>query len=286
MKPILLILLVLATSILWPADLSFGVCPEAPNDDGLCDTMYVEVYPSDVGFTGPGQLVRVPIYVTNDTPNPIDSIDVMVIPLCYTHTNPAKYCSLSYHWNLPYPNEPTNSRSIFRNLDDTTHNRFLEMYSNEPMNFWDIDFEVDISPAEQYFGFAWQGSWTLWREGSHGLALTMTFRVQDTMTVCIDSCFWPRSDRLAFETWEAVPYIPRHNLPYCFSISFRVGDITKDGRVDMGDIVYLIGYLYRAGPAPNPLSLGDANCDGSDNLEDVIFLINYVFRGGPAPSCE
>ena len=55
--------------------------------------------------------------------------------------------------------------------------------------------------------------------------------------------------------------------------------------MDVGDLVYLINYLYRGGPPPDPLAAGDANCDGKVDVGDVVYLINYLFKGGPPP-CE
>jgi hypothetical protein len=125
---------------------------------------------------------------------------------------------------------------------------------------------------------------------NHRLLFTMTYKVEDTMTVCIDSCFWQPNDRLWFATWQIAVYVPRHNLPYCFSVSCPVrgnttGGINGDCRIDVGDIIFLIGYLYRDGHPPDPLERGDANCDGVVDIGDVIYLINYLFKGGPAPFC-
>ncbi|MCK4224647.1 MAG: dockerin type I repeat-containing protein [candidate division Zixibacteria bacterium] len=63
------------------------------------------------------------------------------------------------------------------------------------------------------------------------------------------------------------------------------GDANGDGVIDLGDVVYLINYLYRDGDPPNPIEAGDANCDGTVDLGDAVYLLNYLFRGGPPPSC-
>lgn len=63
------------------------------------------------------------------------------------------------------------------------------------------------------------------------------------------------------------------------------GDVTYDCIVDLGDIVYIINYLYRNGPAPFPLPAADVNSDQIIDLGDVVYLINYLFRNGPAPDC-
>ena len=63
------------------------------------------------------------------------------------------------------------------------------------------------------------------------------------------------------------------------------GDANGDGVIEIGDVVYLINYLYKNGPAPDPLWIGDCNSDEVVDLGDVVFLINYLFKGGPPP-CE
>jgi M6 family metalloprotease-like protein len=67
--------------------------------------------------------------------------------------------------------------------------------------------------------------------------------------------------------------------------SYLHGDANGDGVINLGDVVYLISYLYRGGPAPNPLQAGDVTCDGPVNLGDVVYLITYLYRGGPPPPC-
>lgn len=66
---------------------------------------------------------------------------------------------------------------------------------------------------------------------------------------------------------------------------FLFGDASGDGLIDLGDMVYLVNYLYRDGPAPEPSRAGDASCDGMVDLGDVIYLANYLFKGGPPPDC-
>ncbi|MFH0930987.1 MAG: FG-GAP-like repeat-containing protein [Candidatus Zixiibacteriota bacterium] len=66
--------------------------------------------------------------------------------------------------------------------------------------------------------------------------------------------------------------------------SFKV-DPNGDGTLTVSDVVYLINYLFRGGPAPDPMEAGDANCDGKVTVSDAVYLINYLFRGGPKPIC-
>lgn len=64
------------------------------------------------------------------------------------------------------------------------------------------------------------------------------------------------------------------------------GDANGDGRVDVGDAVFLINFIFKGGAAPVPLSSGDANCDGATNVGDAVYIITYVFKGGPEPCAK
>jgi hypothetical protein len=72
--------------------------------------------------------------------------------------------------------------------------------------------------------------------------------------------------------------------PFVFSL-FILGDTNDDGRIEAGDVVFLLSYLYRNGPEPNPLKSGDANSDGDIDGADVVYLLNYLYRGGAPPFC-
>ena len=67
--------------------------------------------------------------------------------------------------------------------------------------------------------------------------------------------------------------------------TFIYGDANGDGKFTVSDAIFLINYLFKGGPTPDPLEAGNANCDGDVNVDDVIYIINYLFKGGPPPGC-
>jgi len=67
------------------------------------------------------------------------------------------------------------------------------------------------------------------------------------------------------------------------SATWVAGDVTGDDLVDIADAVFLLNYLFRSGPAPDPLEKGDINWDGEITLSDALYLLNYLYKGGPAP---
>ena len=67
---------------------------------------------------------------------------------------------------------------------------------------------------------------------------------------------------------------------------FLCADVNETGNVSLGDIVYLINYLFKFGPEPDPFYGGaDTNGDGKVSLGEIVWLINYLFKFGPAPVC-
>ncbi len=64
----------------------------------------------------------------------------------------------------------------------------------------------------------------------------------------------------------------------------KAGDANGSGVVNLPDIIYLVNYVFKGGPKPDPTCRGDANASGGNpNLPDIIYLVNFVFKGGPAP---
>jgi hypothetical protein len=61
------------------------------------------------------------------------------------------------------------------------------------------------------------------------------------------------------------------------------GDVDGSGRINIADVIYLIGYIFQGGAYPVDPYHGDMDCDGSCNIGDAVLLLNYIFTGGPAP---
>jgi hypothetical protein len=68
--------------------------------------------------------------------------------------------------------------------------------------------------------------------------------------------------------------------------SYLSGDANGDNFVDVGDIVYIISYVFREGALPDPYLSGDANCDSTVDHGDAVYLIYYVFKEGPPADCQ
>jgi len=62
------------------------------------------------------------------------------------------------------------------------------------------------------------------------------------------------------------------------------GDADGDDQISVADAVALINYIFKGGPAPDPLCVGDANHDSDLNVGDAVHIINFIFKGGPPPN--
>jgi len=61
------------------------------------------------------------------------------------------------------------------------------------------------------------------------------------------------------------------------------GDINGDENINLMDIIFLINYLYKGGPAPSSINNADVNGSCSVNVLDVSYMVDYLYRGGPQP---
>jgi hypothetical protein len=86
---------------------------------------------------------------------------------------------------------------------------------------------------------------------------------------------------------------PGGDIPVITEVEYAVqispwdyrGDVNASGVVELGDVVYLITYLYKSGPPPTSLTEADVNCSGLVELGDVVYLISYLYKNGAVPKC-
>ncbi len=68
--------------------------------------------------------------------------------------------------------------------------------------------------------------------------------------------------------------------------AFLCGDANSDSVINIGDAVYIVNYIFKNGPEPDPLAAGDANYDTAVNIGDAVYIVNYIFKNGPVLCCE
>ncbi|MCP4703471.1 MAG: hypothetical protein GY865_02580 [candidate division Zixibacteria bacterium] len=63
------------------------------------------------------------------------------------------------------------------------------------------------------------------------------------------------------------------------------GDIDGLEGINILDIVFLVNYVYKDGPAPEPLISAEMDGISPINILDIVLLINNVYKDGPEPIC-
>jgi len=155
-----------------------------------------------------------------------------------------------------------------------------------PSLAWDFTLrKVDETgpPDEPLFFFAWDGAGVA--TPACGLFCRMFYRVSGPGTIVIDTSTHPYYGSMSMGDPNG-PVAVSWKGPYTFDVvRSLLGDLNRDGNVNVTDVVRLIQYLFKGGPPPEPVEVADANRDGGVSITDVVFLVNYIFKAGPEPAC-
>ncbi len=109
--------------------------------------------------------------------------------------------------------------------------------------------------------------------------------------LCIDSSWIPPGGRWLWQGPPSGSYYPNWYGPYCFEVvaSLSCGDIDGNGGeiIDIGDLTYLVDYMFNQGPASVVMAAAniDGSLDGVIDISDLVCLNDYMFNDGPAPEC-
>ena len=221
------------------------VCEHDPNDPGISDS--VSFYPQYAYYplpSGPG-LFYAHLRVVND-----DSVGAIILPLSWS--GPLHFDSVTFR-------ESILGDSVRVVTPDTMAQEVL--VGLVPMH------DPPVPPTQ-------------------GLFTTLSFTLTEMTGIAqIDSTFISPINHLLFTTTEPLGYRPQFVAGEFPVLAYWPGDVTFDGTWrDLEDIIYLINYMYKGGPAPPHFISADINApDRIIDIEDLIYLINYLYKGGPAP---
>jgi hypothetical protein len=124
---------------------------------------------------------------------------------------------------------------------------------------------------------SWNG--TRWQELGSGLGLSGWPRALTVYNgeLIVAGNFSQAGSKPAanFAAW----YVPPSDCPIV-----TTGDVNVDGVLNASDIIYLVNYVFKGGPAPLPCAAaGDVNCDGQVSSADIIRDVLYIFKGFDPP---
>ncbi|MFH1372534.1 MAG: hypothetical protein ABII79_01890, partial [bacterium] len=69
--------------------------------------------------------------------------------------------------------------------------------------------------------------------------------------------------------------------------SYICGDVNGDDLgPDVGDLMYLVQYIFQGGPPPPVMAAADVDGSGGVlDVGDIMYLVQYLFNGGPDLNC-
>jgi len=136
------------------------------------------------------------------------------------------------------------------------------------------------------------GDWSNQIEAqSGGLLATLEVRIPagtPEQTIDFDSAFFAPAGEFILSPPDGGTIYPSYidcGEAEISIIDFMCGDPDGSLTINILDVTFLINYLYKGGPPPDPEASGDANGDGSINILDVTYLINYLYKDGAPPIC-
>jgi hypothetical protein len=113
---------------------------------------------------------------------------------------------------------------------------------------------------------------------------TLVFSFEEMNPITLDTVFMPPINTLRAVTLEPVGYRPLFLANESYPIFvYTPGNVNGDDVVNIVDITFLIEYVLKSGPVPQPLISGDVNADCIVDIVDITYLITYVLKSGPPP---
>ncbi len=61
-------------------------------------------------------------------------------------------------------------------------------------------------------------------------------------------------------------------------------DGSPDDAIDIGDLVFLVNYMFNDGAIPVCAEEADIDGNGAQDIGDLVTLVNYMFNDGPSPA--
>lgn len=82
------------------------------------------------------------------------------------------------------------------------------------------------------------------------------------------------------QTYDSLPGpSPKVTVPVFLMVGINIifGDSNGDLKVDIGDVLYIVNYIFRDGAAPEEMA-ANANCNGTVDVGDAVYIVDNIRR--------
>ena len=69
-------------------------------------------------------------------------------------------------------------------------------------------------------------------------------------------------------------------------IGYMCGDVDFTNEINIGDLVYMVDFMFTSGPEPHYFIAGNIDAIAQIDIADLVALVDFMFAEGAAPICE
>lgn len=148
-------------------------------------------------------------------------------------------------------------------------------------------YSIEVDPVRSNYLYSTGGVST-----GHMLTLFYTHDAGQPWDSTIENSYsanWAHDIEIVSAGDHNTVYLATDHGIFSFNDSKEVfcGDSDGDGiGPNVADLVFLVNYIFKGGPSPDPIYLSDVTGNGDGiNVADLVYMVNYLFKGGPQPEC-
>ncbi len=210
------------------------------------------------------------------------------LELQYPVPDPAYGCNgnnvMGYNLSGDYENSLPQTFAISPTIDCSESNnttlRFCRWLGVEQPDY-DLA-QIAVSSDGNNFNLVWQNHAVIADLEWQNLEYDISFYADNQSTVYVAWIMGPTDGGLVYCGWniDDVRVISKK------CVSWLCGDVDNNDETNVTDLVYLVNFVFKSGPAPSIYESGDVDGSGQINVADLTHYVNYVFKGGSGLACE
>jgi len=182
-------------------------------------------------------------------------------------------------WNYDMSEDPSEEFIFYYTVEETPSMQPPNGKATGPLPTFDWSGLLDGEPGSETYHFQLDPFYDF-RAPLYDITDLTSPTFTPSIPLGIDSVFYWR-----FRTFDGIDWSEYSRTMAAYVVEYICGDFDGQPEINILDIVYLINYKYKEGPAPISLESADVNHDTNVDILDIVYLINYKYKNGPEPVC-